>query len=104
MVYDHRMVAMCVLFHSALGSKVPGNDFIKRLHRFSTANYLNSELKVTKKSYSGPTPTLGQFHVLVIGCMEGHHNLHLAFNFVNPHVINLCLIVYGFHSQKQRNR
>ena len=50
MVYDHRMVAMCVLFHSALGSKVPGNDFIKRRHRFSTANYLNSELKVTKKS------------------------------------------------------
>lgn len=54
MVYDLRMVAMCVLFHSALGSKVPGNDFIKRLHRFSTANYLNSELKVTKKVKADP--------------------------------------------------
>lgn len=49
-------------------------------------------------------PTLGQFHIFVICCMEGRHNLHLAFNFGYSHSINLRLVVDCLHSQKQRNR
>ena len=48
------MGAMRVLFHSVLGSKVPGNDFIKTLHHFSTANYFDSELEVAKKVRADP--------------------------------------------------
>ena len=75
-----------------------------KLHCFSTMGcFCILNLKV-QKMWDRYMPTLGQSHIFVICCMEGRHNLHLAFNFRYSHAINLRLVVDCLHSQKQRNR